>query len=205
MKTSENIDCLAKAMVALQSEMGIAVKENKAYHYKYADLAGIWSVIRAPLTSNGLTVMQDALSLPEGVSVVTRVMHTSGQWIDFGPLMVPMAKIDAHSTGSACTYGRRYALCAALGVVTDDDDGQAAMKPAAKPEAKACSDAEYESFLVLWSENYDRKKLTDYVEKRSNHFSMTTKQTVHLLTQDIEKFEREFLKWLEKNPPLLEK
>jgi hypothetical protein len=43
----------------------------------------------------------------------------------------------AQAMGSALTYARRYALCAALGIVTaeDDDDGQCADGPAAPAAA----------------------------------------------------------------------
>lgn len=199
MKTSENINELAKAMVSMQAELGTATKDCTAYNYKYADLAAVWSVIRDPLVSNGLMVMQDALTLSEGVSVSTRVTHESGQWIEFGPLIVPMGKKDAHSTGSAITYAKRYQICAALGVVTEDDDGHAAMRNAPKKSEKACSDKEYEAFLDLWSAKYPRDKILEYLEKRSAHFEMSVKQTVALLMQDTDRFDNEFLKWFEKH------
>lgn len=42
-----------------------------------------------------------------------------------GETYYPLAKRDPQAVGSAMTYGRRYGLMAILGVVTDDDDGQA--------------------------------------------------------------------------------
>jgi hypothetical protein len=41
--------------------------------------------------------------------------------MSFGPLQIAV-KRDAHAIGSGISYGKRYALSAALGVVSDDDD-----------------------------------------------------------------------------------
>ena len=136
MRTSEQINEIAKALNAMQSVMENATKKTEAFKYKYSDLSEVWSVLRQPMTDNGLCVIQDPISSEEGVSVTTRMMHTSGQWIEFGPLLVPVGKKDAHSTGSAITYAKRYALSAAFGVVTEDDDGEAAQKDAPKMQNK---------------------------------------------------------------------
>ena len=201
MITSEKIECLAKALTQMQGAMGIASKDRSGYNYKYADLASVWGVIREPLVSNGLSVLQDAITIPEGVSVTTRVMHDSGQWIEFGPLVVPMGKKDAHSTGSAITYAKRYALCAALGVVTDDDDGAAAQKSA--PVAlKRCSQKDYDNFLTFWSQSYDKNMLNLYIDKKSAHHNMHPLETVFVLMNDLPKFEREFNNWESKQQKL---
>jgi len=57
----------------------------------------------------------------------TVVMHESGESME-GYQPVLSAKADAQSMGSALTYARRYGLCAALGLVSgdEDDDGNAA-------------------------------------------------------------------------------
>jgi len=75
--------------------------------------------------------------------------------MEFGPLSIPMGKRDAHSTGSAISYAKRYALCAALGIVTEDDDGQAAQKAAQKEQKgykpRTITDEQYqelENYLV---------------------------------------------------------
>ena len=77
MKTSEELSEIAKALSALQGEMDIASKDSKGYNYKYSDLSSVWRVVKGPLSKNGLCITQDAISLPEGVSVSTRVIHSS--------------------------------------------------------------------------------------------------------------------------------
>ena len=139
MKSSEQIDQIAKAMSLAQGEMKPASKStvNPFFKSKYSTLAQIWEVIREPLSKNGLSVFQDVCSTETGISIATRVCHASGQWIEFGPLDIPLNKKDAQAVGSATSYGKRYALSAAIGVVSDeDDDGEIAMDRNAKSAPK---------------------------------------------------------------------
>jgi hypothetical protein len=132
MKTSEQIDLISTALSLAQGEMGPASKstENPFFKSKYANLNQIWDALKIPLSKNKLSVFQDLVTTDKGISVTTRVSHASGQWIEFGPLEIPSQKKDAQGLGSAASYGRRYALSAALGVVSeDDDDGNAACSP----------------------------------------------------------------------------
>lgn len=129
MRTSEQINEIAKAMSVAQGEMNPASKNSSNPHFKskYADLASIWDVIRSPLRKSEICVWQDVISTEVGISVTTRLTHSSGQWVEFGPLEIPLFKRDAQGVGSAISYGKRYAIGAALGVVSDeDDDGNAA-------------------------------------------------------------------------------
>jgi hypothetical protein len=129
--TSEGIEAITAAMVKAQHALKPAVKDatNPAYKSKYADLAAVWHACRDSLTTNGIAVWQDVQVDDAGVSVITRLAHTSGQWVQFGPLKIPLGKKDAHGVGSATSYGKRYALAAAVGVVAeDDDDGNEASK-----------------------------------------------------------------------------
>jgi hypothetical protein len=130
MKRSEMINEISKAMANAQGEMEPALKSSKNPFFKsnYADLAAIMESIKVPLKKNDLSVWQDVITNDKGISVCTMVSHSSGQWIEFGPLEIVLAKRDAQSVGSAITYAKRYALSAAVGVVSDnDDDGEAAM------------------------------------------------------------------------------
>lgn len=136
MKTSELINEFAKAMAEAQKQMRPAAKDGLNPHFKsrYSNISSIWEAIRSPMTSNGLTVLQDVITEEKSVSVVTRIIHHSGQWVEFGPLGIPLMKFDAQSIGSATSYAKRYALCAAIGVVSDeeDDDGEKAQSRDAK-------------------------------------------------------------------------
>lgn len=131
MQTSESITDLSAAMAAAQGEMKPAVKDATNPHFKskYADLSSVFEAIRTPFAKHGLSVWQELGNAQGGVTVLTRVVHKSGQWVEFGPLFVPAMKQDAQGLGSAATYARRYGLASALGVCADeDDDGNGAVK-----------------------------------------------------------------------------
>jgi hypothetical protein len=130
MKTSESINELAKALANAQGQMKPAIKDssNPYFKSKYANIASIWEAIRESLYKNEICVLQDAITTEDGVAVYTRVIHSSGQWIEYGPFEVVLQKKDAHSLGSATSYAKRYSLSAALGIVAEeeDDDGNTA-------------------------------------------------------------------------------
>lgn len=128
MKTSEHIDKLAAALAKAQSEMRGAVKDsaNPFFKSSYADLESVWDAIRLPLTSNSLSVTQATDYEPEaGICVVTRLLHSSGQWME-GRLPIRPMKDEPQSIGAAITYARRFALSAMVGVIQIDDDGEGA-------------------------------------------------------------------------------
>ena len=138
MRTSEEIKDLAAALVSAQAAMEPAKKDADNAHFKskYADLSAIVSAIRKPLTEAGLSWVQDVTLEDGGIGVTTRLTHTSGQWIEFGPLVIPVDKANAHGVGSAATYAKRYGLAAACGLATEDDDGNAAAQAAPAPPEK---------------------------------------------------------------------
>jgi hypothetical protein len=53
--------------------------------------------------------------------MVTELLHTSGESRAF-PIAMPDLPSDPHEAGSLISYFKRYGLCAALGLVADDDD-----------------------------------------------------------------------------------
>lgn len=195
MKTSEQLNEIIKALSILQGSMDAAKKDKKNPFFKstYADLTSVWEALRGPLAQNGLCVVQDALTNTEGVSVTTRVMHESGQWIETGPLIIPMGKADAHSTGKAITYGKRYGLGATLGIVAEeDDDGNAAQKAAPKPKI------DVNAWIDKWKDDFDRTEIMEFLEYRSNLFGVKGVETVEELSKCEEGFLKEMTAWIAK-------
>ncbi len=132
MKHSDTLGKLGTAVSAMQKALGPAMKDSKSHHGKYADLGAVWDAARAPLTDNGLSVLQTTRVANEaesvgksGVVVETILLHSSGEWM-MGECFYPLAKSDPQGVGSAITYGRRYGLQAILGITTEDDDGNKA-------------------------------------------------------------------------------
>ena len=131
MNTSEQINELAAALSKAQASMTGAQKDSNNPFFKssYADLSSVMESISTPFADNGLSFVQSP-GFDEGlVSVTTRIMHSSGQWIE-GTTVLPPTKNDAQGYGSAITYAKRYGLQAMAGVPSVDDDGNAAVKHA---------------------------------------------------------------------------
>ena len=106
--------------------MGAAVKDAENPFFKpYADLGAVIKAMKEPFSSNGLSYTQFPIRDGESAGVVTRLMHSSGQWME-SEYTLPLAKFDAQSAGSCFTYARRYALQAIAGIPAADDDGNAA-------------------------------------------------------------------------------
>src|SRR5262245_12706891 len=114
MKTSEQTDQIAAALAKAQEMLKPAHKdsENPAYRSKYADRSSVWEAWRIAGPPNGLALVQEPVTTAEGVMVTTRLMHTSGQWVELEAITIPLAKKDAHGVASAVTYGERIGQCA---------------------------------------------------------------------------------------------
>jgi hypothetical protein len=140
MKTSENIMEVAKALAAFQSEVKQPEKDGNNPHFKskYVTLDGTVKAIHECAPKHGLSYTQMPVSTENGVGVITVIFHSSGQFIEFEPFILPLDKKTAQGVGSALTYSKRYALSAAFGIVSDvDDDGNEATANA--PDIKPIS------------------------------------------------------------------
>lgn len=124
----------AKALVKFRSEIKPAIKDtnNPFFKSKYADLASIIEASREPLAANGLSFVQ-VVHDGEAAKVETIILHESGQSISCGIVSIMPAKRDPQGFGSAVKYARRYSLESALGIPTEDDDGNEASRPSSKP------------------------------------------------------------------------
>jgi hypothetical protein len=127
---------ISAALVKAQTEFGPALKThtNPAFRSKYANLSACVEAVVDALNNNKIFLMQPTHLCEDGVIVETVFIHASGEQISSGKLHVPATKHDAQGYGSALTYARRYSLMAACGIAPEDDDGNAASKPA--PKAK---------------------------------------------------------------------
>jgi hypothetical protein len=98
--------------------------------YTYLTLADLLEAVRTVFAAHRLAVQQDFEVIDRGVVVRTMIRHTSGALWENSPVVMPAGK-SPQEIGSALTYARRYALATMVGLAgVDDDDGQAAVKPA---------------------------------------------------------------------------
>ncbi|MGP1491608.1 MAG: ERF family protein [Treponema sp.] len=122
---SENITELLIALVAVQSELPTMPKNTPAYGYKYADLDTITQTIKPILHKHGIAYLQSIGGLSqELMTLTTRVFNTKGQYIEDTavlPVITSTKNNAAQTLGMSITYMRRYALCAMLGITSDED------------------------------------------------------------------------------------
>lgn len=123
---SESLGKLAEALAKAQSTMEEAKEDSKNPFFKsnYADLTSVWRACRKSLTDNGLSVVQTTDLRDDKITVVTTLIHSSGEWMK-GCLPLVLTKNDPQTMGSALTYARRYALAAIVGVCKEGEDDDA--------------------------------------------------------------------------------
>ena len=148
MKQSDSISKLATAMCAAQAQMGGAVKDsaNPFFKSKYADLTSVVKAIKEPFAENGLSYIQMPYHSADGVGVTTRLMHSSGEWLE-SEFVLPLVKRDPQSAGAALSYARRYVLQSMAGIPSADDDAESAM--VRQITTPAYTPAQKDQFLAL--------------------------------------------------------
>jgi hypothetical protein len=136
MTTSGSINELAAALAKAQGEMGGAKKDaaNPFFKSKYADLASVREACVGALSKHGIAVVQSPSAEGAVVSVVTLLVHSSGQWMR-GVASCTAKDDSPQSVGSATTYLRRYALQSFSGIAPEDDDAEAAQGRGAQQKA----------------------------------------------------------------------
>jgi ribosomal protein L12E/L44/L45/RPP1/RPP2 len=136
LRAEQAAGAFAAALAEFQSGLPPIEKKHTAdtgkFKYRYADLADIWRAIAPRLHACGLSVTFDTADRTGGVDVLCTVHHVAGHSVT-SRFPVPVdsnARMNAaQAVGAALTYGRRYALTAALGIVTADEDTDAQGAP----------------------------------------------------------------------------
>ena len=187
MNTSESIKNIATALCKFQTQIKDAPKESQAHKYKYADLGTILELVRPVMADNDLSAVQMPCNDGDYVGVTTRLMHTSGEWIESTLFMGVSASSGmslAQSAGSVITYARRYSLAAVLGITQTDDDAVHVppKKPAAKkPNAKLAT-AEQRAYLENTDTPIPPRRFA-WLEKGDNFNTMTEAQATVIIKE----------------------
>lgn len=138
MTQSENITELLAALAEAQFEFPTMPKSSKAYGYNYTDLDTIVQMTKPILHKHGLAYIQSVGGGGERVTLTTRLFHKSGQYIEDTaaiPEITGAKNNAAQLLGMGITYMRRYALCAMLGITSDEDvDANVPQGNAHKPQ-----------------------------------------------------------------------
>lgn len=140
MRKSEKLDELGAALARAQGEMEGARKDasNPFFKSKYANLESVVEASRPTLVKHGLAVIQTMGDGPMGPTLISTLLHSSGQWIEGEQPIMPKGGQNAapQDLGSAITYARRYGYAAIVGVIQVDDDAEGAMGRGGNPAGK---------------------------------------------------------------------
>lgn len=124
--TSESIDQITPALIAAQKALKPVRKTSDAQYGKYADLHSTLESIHQALHAQDMVILQPLCCDGDEAAVVTRLLHTSGQWIEGSVPLRTQGLKGPQEMGSLITYMRRYSAQAIMGLAAEDDDGQAA-------------------------------------------------------------------------------
>ena len=138
MNITQPITNISKALVEAHKQFKPVQTSGLNPHLrsKYSTIADYLNAVQTALLNNGIVISQSVSKTEVGIAVTTILIHTSGEYLESEPCVLPVEKPNAQAVGSAISYARRYSLAAFLGIAagTDDDDGVAASKaPINKP------------------------------------------------------------------------
>jgi hypothetical protein len=114
----------------------IEAKDGKVIqNTAYAKWEDIWKVIQPILNAHGFGLSFKPGVAPDGKITVTAILRHRGGHQDEATVTLPYdssgSKNSVQAVGSSNTYGKRYAACDLLNIVTEgqDDDGKTAGEP----------------------------------------------------------------------------
>jgi len=189
MHMSDKVDQIMPEFYQFQQNVKNPKKSAKGQGYKYMTLDELIDHTRKAMTGLGLSFSQEVSSSENGnIELMTRIYHTSGQWLAFGPLILPkdndkkMNQIQ--QAGSAITYARRYSLAAALGIASEEDnDGQTPKDIAEVTTTSEPVELPVDKLRKYYRENKGntRKLIDEIIAKEGSLASLSTARKLHLL------------------------
>ena len=132
MQKSENIADLVIAMVEARKKFVPLLKTGTAkikttkgaeFEYDYAQLPDLLNMVNPILAESGIWVSQEETVEQGTVQLVTWFFHSTGQYIEWAPLTLPIVSSGnlIHAIGTTISYARRYDLLAKLGLAGERD------------------------------------------------------------------------------------
>lgn len=139
-ESNEAAKAFAEALTTFQAKCPVIMKKREAkivgnrssYSYNFASYDDVMRQILPLLTECGLALSFSTTNQDKGIRVTLKIRH--GTHVEDHTLDVPVPAMNVNDTqryGAALSYAKRYALCAALNIVTtgEDDDAESAVEP----------------------------------------------------------------------------
>jgi hypothetical protein len=127
---------------AMQAELPQIGEKTKAHNSKYASFEDINRAVQPILTKYGFAI-SFRIKQEQNQIVVTAVLSHKGSHTETTDISLPYdtggSKNSVQAVGSSTSYGKRYAMCAILNIVTcgEDDDGKGSDSLASPVQQKA--------------------------------------------------------------------
>lgn len=193
MNKSESIGKLAIALCKFQSESKNIYKSQSINlgrgKMTSASLEDIWNGIKPILSKHGLCISQLIGGEGLNTTVTTILMHAeSGEYLMSSATLPVEAKgmTNAQAYGANCTYLKKYALAAIIGVATSDDklldpdlqeredlhdDQPKAITPPSTPTVPVISDEEKNNLLIkVIAYNLEDGETQNIINRALNHY-----------------------------------
>lgn len=141
MKSSDSLANISASLSAAQAKFKHVAYDSKGYGYSYASLSAVIDATLPILNKEGIAVVQSVSGTDGSVAITTRLIHSSGEWLEdtFSMLIEGMKGMNNwQAAGSGISYLRRYSLSAMLCISSmEDTDAAGETKPVDKPAPKA--------------------------------------------------------------------
>ena len=127
--TSADTDKIDPALISSQGACGAVVADvlNPQYNSNYTSLSACLRTVIPVAAKYGLGFITSCQSVPDGkILAITKLFHTSGQWIQITLPMRPTNRGDSNQAlGSILSYARRYSISSLFALRQADDDANA--------------------------------------------------------------------------------
>lgn len=124
----------------MQCNIPVISENATAHNSRYATFEHIMSVIKPILKNYGFAIRFSVTQENGYVTSIATISHTEGHSESTSitlPYETSGSKNGVQAIGSSVSYGKRYALCALLGIATgDDDDGNTAIDTITEEQAQ---------------------------------------------------------------------
>lgn len=161
---SLEVDKLTQAFVEARKTFKFVKEDSKANYGHYVSLEEIKYATSESLLANGLSLTQGRNIVEGAICLVTKLTHTSGQWIaSYVPLVIPENPKDINQAyGSAMSYQRRYELYGLFSIKGEENDPDSAPLPVSSGQnvtnSGVISDKQLAMLKAILKNDADREK-----------------------------------------------